>query len=55
MTFNGVPITSSKILEKEIERLPRVKRVNFEDYLGYDSHIYVCDERQREVKKDFSR
>lgn len=55
MRFNGVPITSVELLEHEIEKIPRVKRVNFQGFLGEESHIYVCDERQRETENDFFR
>lgn len=55
MRFKGVPIKSAEQLQNEIERISKVKRVNFRDYLGHDSHIYVCDERQREKKEEFSR
>lgn len=55
MRFNGIPITSVKSLENEIEKIPKVKRVNFQNYLGKESHIYICDERQRETEKDFLR
>ena len=55
MRFKGVPIKSAEQLQNEIERISKVKRVNFRDYLGYDSHIYVCDERQREADKGLYR
>lgn len=55
MRFNEVPITSVESLENEIGKIPKVKRVNFQDYLGTESYIYVCDEKQRETKKDFQR
>lgn len=55
MQFNGVRITSGELLENEIEKISKVKRINFRDYLGEESHIYVCDERQIETKKDFFR
>lgn len=55
MRFKGVPIKSAEQLQNEIEKVPKVKRVNFQDYLRKDSYIYVCDERQTEKKKDFSR
>ena len=55
MRFKGVPIKSAEQLQNEIEKVPKVKRVNFQDYLGGKAHIYVCDERQTEKKRDFSR
>lgn len=48
MRFNGVLITSSEQLENEIEKSPKVKRVNFKDYIGHISSIYVCDGRKRD-------
>ncbi len=50
MRFNGNPITSAKLLENEIEKNPKVKRVNFRNYLGQMSYIYVCDGNQRETE-----
>ncbi len=51
MRFNGIPITSAESLENEIEKNPRVKRVNFRDYLGQETYIYVCDGRQIEAEE----
>ena len=49
MRFKGVPIKSAEQLQNEIEKVPKVKRVNFQDYLGGKTHIYVCDERQNHI------
>lgn len=47
MRFNGIPITSAELLENEIEKNSKVKRVNIRDYLGGEAHIYVCDGGRR--------
>lgn len=48
MDINSVMKFRTKLIEYG-------KRVNFQDYLGGKTHIYVCDERQTEKKRDFSR
>lgn len=53
MRYNGVLITSAKQLQGEIEKSPRVKRVNYEDYIGNRSFIYVCDGRDKEDMDEY--
>lgn len=50
MSFNGKPITSSEQLEKEIEKSPRVKKIKHTDSFGFESYLYVCDDREREER-----
>lgn len=45
MKFNGNQIHSSKQLEEEIEKMPRVKKVRHTDSFGMNSYFYVCDDR----------
>lgn len=54
MRYNGVLITSDKQLRNEIEKSPKVKRVNFEDYFGQRTSIYVCDGRDKEDMDEYS-
>lgn len=50
MSFEGKKITSSKQLEKEIEKYSRVKKVKHVDNFGFSSYLYTCDGRELEER-----
>lgn len=48
MRFNGVPITSSKVLEDEISKCKGVTTKRFKLYNGEESLIFISKQREKE-------
>lgn len=51
MSFRGKPIRSSAELEREIEKMPRVKKIEHTDSFGMKSRFYEFDQKDHEERQ----